>query len=310
MKQFATLFFLFLVLAGCEKEPKITDTMLDGEVVFDPSVYQPEKYLVSLAKPSPSPADAQKPVIVAIHGYSASTFEWDEFRKWSGNRNDFSISQVLMGGHGRTYEDFKNASWEDWRKPVEEEYTRLEQAGYQNISLAGSSTGCAIITEMIANGFFNNRVKPKNIFLIDPIVVPSDKFLTLVGVAGPVVGYIEADNTTEEDKHYYHFRPYETLKELRELINLVRKDLEKGIVLPAGSQLKVYKSKIDETADPVSAVMLYKGIKTSDNKPIEVSMVDSDLHVFTRLDLRKSVTAKDLENQRQTFEEIASRLTR
>ena len=310
MKRFVPFLFLYFFLAACDKEPDITDTMLDGGIIMDPSIYQPEKYLVSLSNPRPNPTEAQKPVIIAVHGYSASTFEWDEFRKWAGSRPDFLISQVLMGGHGRDYESFKKASWKDWRQPVLEEYQRLEQAGYQNISLAGSSTGGAVILEMLANGYFDNHLKPENIFLIDPIVVPSDKFLTLVGIAGPILGYVEADNSADEDKYWYHFRPYETLKELRELINIVRRDLEKGIKLPAGTSLKVYKAEADDSADPVSAVLIYKGLKTSEGKKVEVNMVNSNLHVFTRLDLRKTVTFQDRENQQNTFADIATRLTR
>ena len=215
-----------------------------------------------------------------------------------------------MGGHGRTYETFKESSWHDWRQPVMEEYQRLEQAGYTNISLTGSSTGCPILLEMPAGDFFKNRLKPNNIFFIDPVVIPSDKFLTLVGVAGPVLGYVEADNNPDEDKYYYHYRPYETLKELRNLINIVRRDLQKGITLLPGSQLKLYKSEPDNSADPVSAVLIYKGVKNSDGKPVEVDMVDSDLHVFTRLDFCQEVTTQDRENQRLAFEDIVTRLTR
>ncbi|WP_426060491.1 alpha/beta hydrolase [Hymenobacter sp. B1770] len=310
MKKLAPLILLFLALAGCGKSPEISPDTLDGDVIFDASLYQPEKYLVSRAKPQPTPTEAQRPVLIAVHGYSASTFEWDEFRQWAGSRTDFSISQVLMGGHGRDYASFKQASWRDWQLPIMEEYQRLEQAGYKNISLAGSSTGCTVILEMLANGYFNHHQKPRQLFLIDPNVVPSDKLLTLVGVVGPLLGYVTADNTTAEDRHWYHYRPYETLRELRTVVNIVRKDLQNGFKLPAGSQLKVYKSETDPTADPVSAVLIHKGLKTIDGKPVDVSMVNSSLHVFTRLDLRENITSKDRENQRQAFEDIALRLTK
>jgi carboxylesterase len=127
---------------------------------------------------------------------------------------------------------------------------------------------------------------------------------------GPLLGYVEADNTTGEDKHWYHYRPYETLRELRNVVNIVRKDLQKGFKLPAGAQLKVYKSETDHTADPVSAVLIHKGVKTSDGRAVDVSMVNSSLHVFTRLDLRENVTAQDRANQRRAFEDIAQRLTK
>jgi carboxylesterase len=51
------------------------------------------------------------PIILAIHGYSATTFEWDEFRDYSVNAN-YRISQVLLGGHGRDYQTFKASNWQ------------------------------------------------------------------------------------------------------------------------------------------------------------------------------------------------------
>jgi len=57
-------------------------------------------------------------------------------------------------------------------------------------------------------------------------------------------------------------------------------------------------------------VLIYKGLKTSERKPVEVAMINSDLHVFTRLAHRLPVTSlQDLENQRLAFEDIATRPT-
>lgn len=304
----------FLVVAAltvaCSSEPAITKDMLDGGTLFDPSIYKPELYLVSKAIANPTAAEAQRPVIIACHGYTATTFEWDEFRSWANGRTDFYLSQVLLGGHGRSYDEFKRSTWHDWQSAIADEYDRLQKAGYKNINLLGSSTSGPLLLELVASGFFANRPVPRNILLVDPIVIPSDKTLSLIGVVGPMLGYIETKQSAAEDKLYYHFRPQETLQQLQSLLTVVRKDLEKGIMLPAGSSLKVYKSKKDPSADPVSAVLIYQGVKTADGKPVAVEMVDSDLHVYTRLALRPQVSAKDKSNQTATFADIAARILR
>lgn len=311
MKKLILICVIALVYTSCSKEPAIVDTDLDSGTFFDQSVYQPEKYLVSVAQPKPTALEAQKPVVISIHGYGASTFEWDEFRTWAGVRTDFSISQVLLGGHGRDYQTFKGSSWKDWRQPIVNEYEALERQGYTNISFAGSSTGCTLILEMLASGYFEGHTKPKHVFLIDPIIVPGDKSLSLVGALGPILGYTTVDNTKAEEKYYYHYRPYETLEELRSVINVVRKKLEDGVKLPAGCGLTVFKSEKDDVADPVSAVMIYKGIRTSSGARIEVNMVASALHVYTRLSGRDiAVSAKDLENQTMTFTSMANTLVK
>lgn len=307
MKKSISLILLSIALASCGKDPVIEDSSLDSGLFFDQSIYTPEKYLISVSKPQPNAAERTKPVIIAVHGYGATTFEWDEFRTWAGPKTDFSLSQVLLGGHGRAYQTFKDSSWKDWRQPIMNEFEALEKAGYTNISFAGSSTGCTLILDMLASGYFNSHLKPKHIFLVDPIIIPAEKTLSLVGVLGPIIGYTTVENTSGEEKYYYHYRPYETLIELKNVIGKVRKDLEKGFKLPQNCTLNVYKSDKDDVADAVSAVLIFKGIKSFEGNAINISMISSNLHVFTRLDGRKDKPSeKDLKNQIQTFGDMAN----
>lgn len=308
MKSIIHFIILGIFCFACGQEPDITEEMLDGNTIFDPSLNEPEKYLLSQALPNPTPEQAQKPVIIVCHGYTATTFEWSEFKSWLGERDDVYVSQVLLGGHGRSYADFKNSSWRDWQSAITEEYQLLVQAGYQNINLLGSSTSCALFLELLSSDYFQRKLSPKNILLVDPIVIPSNKTLSLVGVVGPMLGYLETDQSEEENQVYYRFRPQETLQELQDLINIVRKELQEGVVLPQNTSLKVYKSEKDPTADPYSAVLIYKGLETYQGEPIEVEMVESDLHVFTRLALRQDYSQKDLQNQQEAFTDILSRV--
>ena len=310
MKSLLTLLLIALLGLSCSKEPAITADMLDSGNLFDPSIYKPEQYLLSKAIPNPTPAQAARPVIIACHGYSATTFEWDEFRAYLAGRSDVYLSQVLLGGHGRSYADFKQSTWRDWQAAITTEYEALVKAGYTNISLLMSSTSGPLLLELVASNYFAGRTVPRNLLLVDPIVVPSAKSLSLVGVVGPMLGYIDTDQPAAEDKVYYHFRPQETLQQLQTLLNIVRKDLEKGITLPTGTTLKVYKSKQDPVADPVSAVLIYNGVKNSAGQATDVQLIDSKLHVYTRLQLRSDVTTADQQNQATTFADIVNRVLR
>lgn len=297
------------LFSTCAKTPDIDDaTMLDGDQIFDLTLFDSSLYLASVYLSNPTEEQKNTPVIIAAHGYSATTFEWDELRNLANSSNDFYVSQVLLGGHGRSYEDFKASTWEDWQKSIMVEYRKLSNLGFKNISLAGSSTGCPLIIEMVSSGKFDGLTTPKNIFLIDPIVVSSNKTLTLVGLLGPVLGYTSITLDSGETGKWYIYRPQETLKQLMELIDLTRINLEKGITLPQGTILKTYKSSRDATADPVSAVMIYKGIHNFDGTNTEVEMFNSDIHVFTRLHGRASFTDSDKANQVNAFNDIHQRL--
>jgi carboxylesterase len=301
------LFFAMVLTTSCDKEPPITDAMLDGNIIFDPSLYNPDSFLVSAKYPTPSADDLSRHVLIAIHGYSASTFEWQEFQDWSTD-SSYRISQVLLDGHGRTYADFKASKWEDWRDAVTKEYEALEALGYTKISLVGSSTGGPLILELMSSGYFNNHVAPKNAFLIDAIVVPTVKLQSIAGIVGPMLVYVEADQDPGEEKYWYTFRPQETVNELNDLIKEVRQSLENGVKAPAGTYVKMFHSKLDPTASTTSAVLTYKGLTLSNGNKIDVQIMDSEIHVFTRLSLRPNVTALEISNQQDAFSQMARRL--
>jgi len=303
-KFFRLLVILILIFPACSKSPDIDNaTMLDGDQIFDPSLYNPELYLVSAAIANPSEIQKNTPVIIAVHSYDATTFEWNEFRSYCNSKEGVLVSQVLLGGHSRTYEEFKNSTWEDWKEPIMTEYNALRTKGYTTVNFAGSSTACPLVMDLIKNGKIGDNGM-KHIFMVDPIVIPSDKLLTIIGLVGPMMGYLETTMTTAEEGHWYHFRPQETLKQLLNLIEKSRKDLQKGFNLPAGIRVKVYKSIKDPTADAVSAVLMSKGLKNSDGSKIDIEMIDSELHVFTRLDGRDNITQHDRDNQARVFDDM------
>ena len=303
MKIFILL--ISLCFLSCNRSPSITDQDLDGNVLFDLSLYQPEKYLVSAYKPNPSDQEKQIPVLIAAHGYSASTFEWDELRKYADSvKSGILISQVLLGGHGRTYEDFKNSTWRDWQASILLEYKKLVQAGYTNISFIGSSTGCPLILNLLYENSLS-QIPPNQIILIDPIIIPSNKILSLAGIVGPMIGYTSVDFDSElERKHWYHYRPQETLQELLDIITVVRKELESGIALPPLTDLSIYKSKYDEVADRISGVLIYNGIESNSMNSKEIDMVNSHIHVMTRLQGRNNITDNDISIQKMIFNQI------
>lgn len=301
------VFLLAIVSYSCS-DPVISDELLDGDIIFDPSLYNPEQYLVSAKYPNPTAADLDKHIILAIHGYSATTFEWEEFKNWSFPNTSYRISQVLLDGHGRDYESFKASTWQDWSFAITREYEKLVALGYTKISMVGSSTGGTLILELISSGYFNSHQQPKNLFLVDAIVVPSVKLQSVVGLVGPMLVFTEVDQTSVENKYWYRFRPQETISELNDVMKVVRKDLENGIKLPAGTYFKAFHSLHDPVASTTSLVLIYKGLKTSSGGNIDVQVMDSDIHVFTRLFLRTNITPVQKSNQLDAFSQIAIKL--
>jgi carboxylesterase len=322
---------LGLGLLACELNQPECDAecqanWLDGEAINDYSsdLYRDSANFDSTVRlstriPTPDSATLRMPVILCVHGFSASTYEWKDFADYVGADNGslvqagltdtVLVSRVLLGGHGGDLADFQKSTWRDWQKPILDEYDTLVARGYRDISLAGSSTACPLMLETFAQGFFNNKPAPREVFFIDPIIVASSKFLSLAPMIGPVIGNVESVGQTDEEKaHWYNNRPADQLEQLYTLINRVKNRLEDGQKLPKGVRLKVYKAKHDNAADPVSALYLKKGLTEADGSSVEVEMVDSRLHVFTRLGGRKNKTGTDSTLQRRVFDEMLQRL--
>lgn len=301
-----------LVETKCDRECQ--DDWLDGSAVNDECL---DTSLVKcrVSDRIPAPTEAQKEslqVIIAVHGYTASSFEWSEFAAWAGAVPEsarVAVSRVVLGGHGRDLDDFQGSTWHDWGAPILAEYDTLAARGFKHISIACASAGCALMLEYLGSGAFAKRPAPDWVFMIDPLVVPTAKILSLADAVGPILGNSPNEGTPEENKHWYVNRPQETLRQLYALSNAAKNRLEDGFRLPQGTGAMVRKSKHDNSADPVGALLIYKGMRNAEGGHVDVKLVDSRLHVFTRLAARKQkLAAADTALQVGTFREMLDRV--
>jgi len=143
-----------------------------------------------------------------------------------------------------------------------------------------------------------NKSIVKKIFLIDPIIIPSNKTLSLVNSIGPALGYTSSEMEKGENGFWYKYKPYEALSELNTLTQLVRKKLEKG--LNSEIPIETFKSDKDNAADPLSAVLIEKGLRGS----CTTNIIPSKLHVFTRLIGRNNYSTEDYNIQQKTFNQF------
>jgi len=276
------------------------------DAVNDVSLADPGAYLISVHDSVDNDSLKRLPTVVAFHGFSASTYEWWEYRDHSDSVGSARVSLPLLGGHGRTYEDFRKATWEDWQAEPLAEYKALSDRGYSNLNVVCSSTGCPLLIDAIKHGWFADKIAPHHVVMIDPIIFPSAKVLTLVDIAGLVLNSASTECTDTEKSYWFCTRPVEALNQLQNVLTYVRGELEDGVQAPDSTQIIVFKSIHDGSADPVSALAIYQGLRNGDGSHIEVQMVKSSLHVFTRGAGRAKWTTDDEALQIKTFTEMDS----
>ena len=262
----------------------------------DPCLSQPNRGLLSQS--DLRGVDRSKPVVLLAHGFSASSYEWEDLARYIDQHAKGAVrySKIVLGGHGRSLEAFKNSDWQDWGKPILEEYRALAAKGFTNISLAGSSTACALILEQLDRGCYSKRVKPKNVFFIDPIVEPNSLLIRLFVrfKAASEDSYPPTQAFSPEEFSRWHGkRPFAALKSLDDLTQKVQRALTNGIQLPSGTHLSVWASQGDPTVNPNGYKLIQKGARPGAGGSVSVYPVDSKFHVFTRLSGRPQATKGD-----------------
>ena len=207
-----------------------------------------------------------------------------------------------MGGHGRNYDAFKNATYEDWLAPIVTELTALSSKGYTNIVLFGVSTGASGILHLALNQKLNH-VPIRQIILMDPYVLPTNKTLYLV----PWLKYV-ITNTRLEDvgvlgtQYWYTNRPAQSLHELLKLVKVTQSDLTNysgGFKTP----MHIYTANGDPTADTRGADMILNALGAD---VVNINRYESSHHVLIEPTSKKDWSASDQRQYEHIIDEIFS----
>lgn len=271
MRFSATL--LTLLLAGCGGGPY---QAVVGEL--DDGARPHHSRLLSAEIANPTEAQKASPVMLATHGFSATEVE-NQVPVADMRAQGWLVSEVLLGAHGTSLQDFSTSTWRTWQAPVVAEYQALVAKGYTDIGLLASSTGATLLLEAMSRDAL--VPPPRRIAFLAPIVevaTPSK----LLGYAG-VLGWFgvqgnEVARTGAFQGNWYRFRPIATLTSLLELCEIAKSRLAQGVALPTTSRVLLIQSRRDPTVDPRSADMVQAGVHGA---TLRVRWVDADFHVPT-----------------------------
>jgi carboxylesterase len=242
---------------------------LDSPETMDPALTDPS-YLVSNTK-HPTSDDLRRPVLVLVHGFTASSYEFNYFKDHLTRLvPDIQYSTVVLGGHGRDYNAFKKSTAMDWGQPIKDEVNALIQQGYQSIYLLGVSTGGTLLLNQLLDGNFTHPSIKKMIF-VDPYIIPKDKLLYITPyIQWLIPNTVSGATHPRAQRHWYINRPTSSVSQLARLLTTVQSKLTASksySPLP----LQVFVSKHDPVADARSVTLLKDALG-----PIE--MVENNTH--------------------------------
>lgn len=297
MRRLAIALLALVPLTGCPTAYEIRTGDLDSGLVSGATV---KADLVSVTVPAPTDQQKATPVVIAVHGFTATPFEMQDAATYLRGQG-LLVSKVLLGGHGTSLAKFELSDWQDWQAPIVEEYKALKAKGYQKITFLTASTGGTLVIEALSRDAF--APQPPRIVMVSPIAEFKDK---RAGYLVPLswLGVSAAQKVTGTAVgHWYRNRPVSTISSLIDLTEIVKDRLRKRIALASDSRVLILQPKGDQTVDPVSASLIDEGLKGGTHK---VEMVESDLHVPIRPDGvdEHTFTAEELATKQRLLQTI------
>ena len=208
------------------------------------------------------------------------------------------FSTVVMGGHGRDYQTFKNASYHDWIEPIADEVSRLQLLGFTNISIfavSGGATGSL-------NAVLNQQITGiKRLILMDPYLIPKNKLLFWMPILKWVVPNTVSGATRDIEFMNWHInRPSQAINELRKLVLDTNKDLKNSDHQYFPSTI-VFTAKDDPTSDTSAAELLSQYLPD-----IDVVRYESNRHVIIEPQAKLNWTDHDQLIMNTVIEQILS----
>lgn len=256
-----------LLASGCSS---VTYPIQAGDL--DAGTNPDHSVLVSEQIPNPTDAQKSQLVVVAAHGYTATTYEIHPVAEYLRSQG-MLVSEVLLGAHGTNIQDFAKSTWRTWQAPMVAEYNNLKTKGYQNIAILGTSTGGTLWLEALSSGALSPV--PKRIVLVAPLIEYQNKLASYAGLLDMLgYRYIDTNPTGGSVGHWYRFRPASTVSSLVELTEIVKSRLKAGIPVPNDTKTLIIQSNGDTTVNPVSADIVRAGLTG-----VTLDRVHSDRHI-------------------------------
>lgn len=207
-----------------------------------------------------------------IHGFTGSPAQMrllgEVLRK-----EGYTVSGILLKGHGTTIEDMEKTNWQDWWNTAKEAYAKLKQE-CRKVYVMGLSMG-GILSLLLAETYEIDKV----ISIAAPIRIYSK-----LSYLAPILKYFKKYEQWAElplaqgevgDPYTQAYKKI-PVAAIPSLLKLMRK-AEKGlhhIMAP----ILIIQSRMDETVIPQSAQMIYEGVASREKQLI---WLEKSKHVCT-----------------------------
>lgn len=238
--------------------------------------------------------------ILMIHGFSGSPVS---IRPWAEglHAEGYSIYAPRLPGHGTTWSEMNETTWQDWYQEVEKEFQNI-RVKHQRIFVAGFSMGGALALHLAAE----RGSEIEGLLLVNPSIGDDRLIMSFVPLIKYFIPSVAGRGTDvaapNPPRHSYGRTPLRALHSLQKLWRKVRSELP-AIDLP----LMIGYSIQDHVVDPKFSEIVIDNISSVDIREIifensfhnvaldfDLSQLVSESHIFIRDVLMGEVATESL----------------
>lgn len=230
--------------------------------------------------------------VLMVHGFTGSPAS---IRPWAEglHSHGFTVKVPRLPGHGTSWEEMNQTSWQDWFDAVETAFLELKKR-HRRIFIAGFSMGGALSIRLTAK----RSREIEGLILVNPSIGDNRNFMKLVPVLKYLIPSLKGRDTDvarpNPPRHSYGRTPLKALHSLQKLWRIVQSDLEK-----IDSPLMIGYSINDHVVHPRNSELVIENVASVDIR--EVIFERSFHNVALDHDLEQLV-----DESRQFIEDVLS----
>ena len=161
--------------------------------------------------------------VLVIHGFTSTPISIAPWAKFLNN-SGYTVIAPLLPGHGTTWQQMNQTTWQQWYEEVEKSFLQLKQS-CDRVFIAGFSMGGALALRLCQI----RGSEVEGLIVLNPSVHDKRWFMKLLPVLKFLIGSVAKGPTDvaapNPPLHSYARTPLKALDSLRNLWKLVERDL-------------------------------------------------------------------------------------
>ncbi len=199
--------------------------------------------------------------VLVIHGFTSTPISIAPWAKFF-NKSGYTVIAPLLPGHGTTWQQMNQTTWQQWYDEVEKSFLQLKQS-CDRVFIAGFSMGGALALRLCQI----RGSEVEGLIVLNPSVHDRRWFMKLLPVLKFLIGSVAKGPTDvaapNPPLHSYARTPLKALDSLRNLWKLVERDLYL-IDLP----IMVAYSVNDHAVDPENSMTVIDNVFSVDIREV------------------------------------------